>query len=222
MIEAILLSLKVTVIAVFVTFFIGTALAYIFHKKNFKFKDIIETLIVLPMSLPPTVIGYILLVLIGRRGLIGKYFYEWFGWNIVFSWKAACLVAVVVTIPLMYQNAKLGFDNVQKEIKEAAKVDGAESFQIFRYIIFPMASKGILAGILLSCIRAMGEFGATLIVAGNIPGQTQTIPLLIYFSIESGEIKKANILIIIIVIFSFILVMVINRLIEKEGKKQGG
>ena len=222
MIEAILLSLKVTLIAVFVTFFIGTALAYIFHKKNFKFKDIIETLIVLPMSLPPTVIGYILLVLIGRRGLIGKYFYEWFGWNIVFSWKAACLVAVVVTIPLMYQNAKLGFDNVQKEIKEAAKVDGAESFQIFRYIIFPMASKGILAGILLSCIRAMGEFGATLIVAGNIPGQTQTIPLLIYFSIESGEIKKANILIIIIVIFSFILVMVINRLIEKEVKKQGG
>lgn len=222
MIEAILLSLKVTLIAVFVTFFIGTALAYIFHKKNFKFKDIIETLIVLPMSLPPTVIGYILLVLIGRRGLIGKYFYEWFGWNIVFSWKAACLVAVVVTIPLMYQNAKLGFDNVQKEIKEAAKVDGAESFQIFRYIIFPMASKGILAGILLSCIRAMGEFGATLIVAGNIPGQTQTIPLLIYFSIESGEIKKANILIIIIIIFSFILVIIINRLIEKEGKKQGG
>ena len=221
MVEAILLSLKVTVIAVFVTFFIGTALAYVFHKNSFKFKNIIETLIVLPMSLPPTVVGYILLVLIGRRGLIGKYFYEWFGWNIVFSWKAACLVAVVVTIPLMYQNAKLGFDNVQKEIKEAAKVDGAESFQIFRYIIFPMASKGILAGILLSCIRAMGEFGATLIVAGNIPGQTQTIPLLIYFSIESGEIKKANILIIIIVIFSFILVMVINRLIEKEGKKQG-
>ena len=222
MVEAILLSLKVTVIAVFVTFFIGTALAYVFHKNSFKFKNIIETLIVLPMSLPPTVIGYILLVLIGRRGLIGKYFYEWFGWNIVFSWKAACLVAVVVTIPLMYQNAKLGFDNVQKEIKEAAKVDGAESFQIFRYIIFPMASKGILAGILLSCIRAMGEFGATLIVAGNIPGQTQTIPLLIYFSIESGEIKKANILIIIIVIFSFILVIIINRLIEKEGKKQGG
>lgn len=222
MVEAILLSLKVTVIAVFITFFIGTALAYVFHKNSFKFKNIIETLIVLPMSLPPTVIGYILLILIGRRGLIGKYFYEWFGWNIVFSWKAACLVAVVVTIPLMYQNAKLGFDNVQKEIKEAAKVDGAESFQIFRYIIFPMASKGILAGILLSCIRAMGEFGATLIVAGNIPGQTQTIPLLIYFSIESGEIKKANILIIIIIIFSFILVMIINRLIEKEGKKQGG
>ena len=221
MVEAILLSLKVTIIAVFVTFFIGTALAYVFHKNSFKFKNIIETLIVLPMSLPPTVVGYILLVLIGRRGLIGKYFYEWFGWNIVFSWKAACLVAVVVTVPLMYQNAKIGFDNVQKEIKEAAKVDGAESFQIFRYIIFPMASKGILAGILLSCIRAMGEFGATLIVAGNIPGQTQTIPLLIYFSIESGEIKKANILIIIIVIFSFILVMVINRLIEKEGKKQG-
>ncbi len=221
MIEAILLSLKVTAIAVFITFFIGTALAYIFHKNSFKFKDIIETLIVLPMSLPPTVIGYILLILIGKRGLIGKYFYEWFGWNIVFNWKAACLVAVVVTIPLMYQNAKLGFDNVRKEIKEAAKVDGAESFQIFKYITFPMASKGILAGILLSCIRAIGEFGATLIVAGNIPGQTQTIPLLIYFSIESGEIRKANILIIIIVIFSFILVMIINRLIEKEGKKQG-
>ena len=221
MIEAILLSLKVTAIAVFITFFIGTALAYIFHKNSFKFKDIIETLIVLPMSLPPTVIGYILLILVGKRGLIGRYFYEWFGWNIVFNWKAACLVAVVVTIPLMYQNAKLGFDNVRKEIKEAAKVDGAESFQIFKYITFPMASKGILAGILLSCIRAIGEFGATLIVAGNIPGQTQTIPLLIYFSIESGEIRKANILIIIIVIFSFILVMIINRLIEKEGKKQG-
>ncbi len=220
MIKAILLSLKVTSIAVFITFFIGTALAYIFHKKTFRFKNIIETLIVLPISLPPTVVGYILLILIGRRGLIGRYFYDWFGWNIIFNWKAACLVAIVVTVPLMYQNAKLGFDNVRKEIKEAAKVDGATSFQVFRHITFPMASKGILAGILLSWIRAMGEFGATLIVAGNIPGQTQTIPLLIYFSIESGEIRKANILIITIIMFSFILVMIINRLIEREGKKQ--
>ena len=121
----------------------------------------------------------------------------------------------------LYISNKSTKKNVRKEIKEAAKVDGAKSFQIFRYITFPMASKGILAGILLSCIRAIGEFGATLIVAGNIPGQTQTIPLLIYFSIESGEIRKAIILIIIIVIFSFILVMIINRLIEKEGKKQG-
>ena len=220
MIKAILLSLKISSIAVFITFFIGTALAYIFHKKTFRFKNIIETLIVLPISLPPTVVGYILLILIGRRGLIGRYFYDRFGWNIIFNWKAACLVAIVVTVPLMYQNAKLGFDNVRKEIKEAAKVDGATSFQVFRHITFPMASKGILAGILLSWIRAMGEFGATLIVAGNIPGQTQTIPLLIYFSIESGEIRKANILIIIIIMFSFILVMIINRLIEREGKKQ--
>ena len=219
--EAILLSIKVTAIAVFITFFIGTGLAYLFHKTDFKFKNVIETLIVLPISLPPTVVGYILLIIMGRRGFIGKYLYGWFGWNIIFNWKAACMVAVVVTVPLMYQNAKLGFDNVQKEIIEAAKVDGAKSFQIFRYIVFPMALKGMLAGVLLSCIRAIGEFGATLIVAGNIPGQTQTIPLLIYFSIESGEIRKANILIIIIIIFSFLLVMAINKLMERERRKQG-
>ena len=221
MINAILLSLKVTAISVFITFFIGTGLAYIFHKNNFKFKNIIETLIVLPISLPPAVVGYILLILFGRRGIIGKIFYDLFGWDIIFNWKAACLVGVVVTIPLMYQNAKIGFDNVQKEIIEAAKVDSATSFQIFKYVIFPLSLKGILAGILLSCIRSMGEFGATLIVAGNIPGQTQTIPLLIYFSIESGDLKNVSILIIIIIIFSFVLVMIINKLIEREGKKQG-
>lgn len=221
MIEAILLSLKVSAIAVSITFFLGTALAYILLKYNFRFKDVVETVILLPMSLPPTVVGYIILVVAGKRGLVGKYFYEWFGWNIIFNWKAAVLTAVVVTVPLMYQNAKMGFRNVDSTVKEVAKVEGANSFQILRYITLPLAANGLLAGILLSFIRSIGEFGATLIVAGNIPKQTQTIPLLIYFSIESGETEKANLLIWIIVIFSFMLVMVINRLIAREEKRKG-
>lgn len=220
MIEAILLSLKVSIIAVFITSIIGVILAHIFLKYKFKFKNIIETIILLPMSLPPTVVGYIILIIFGKRGIIGKYLFRWFGWNIIFNWKAAVLVSIIVTIPLMYQNAKLGFKNVNKEIKDAAKVEGATSNQIFRYITLPLASNGILAGILLSFIRSIGEFGATLIVAGNIPKQTQTIPLLIYFSIESGEIEKARFLIWIIVIFSFILVMIINKLIEREDEKK--
>lgn len=221
MLNAILLSLKISVISVLITFIVGTGLAYIFTKYNFKLKNIVETIIILPMSLPPTVVGYILLILIGRRGIIGKYFYEWFNWNIIFNWKAACLASIIVTVPLMYQNAKLGFKNISLDVKEAAKVEGATSFQIFRYITFPLAFNGILIGILLSFIRSIGEFGATLIVAGNITGKTQTIPLLIYFSIESGEIEIAQILTLIMVIFSFIIVTIINKLIQKEEKKQG-
>lgn len=221
MIEAVLLSLKVSIIAVTITFIIGTALAYIFLKYNFKFKNVIETMILLPMSLPPTVVGYLILIVAGKRGLIGKYLYEWFNWNIIFNWKAAVLVAITVTIPLMYQNAKIGFKNVDNTVKEVAKVEGANSFQIFRYITMPLASNGLLIGILLSFIRSIGEFGATLIVAGNIPKQTQTIPLLIYFSIENGELEKANTLIWIIVIFSFTLVMIINKLIAREERKKG-
>ncbi len=218
--EAVYLSLKITVISVLITAVIGTVTAHIFIKYDFKFKDIIETLIVLPMSLPPSVIGYLLLITIGKRGIIGKYLYEWFGWNFIFTWKAACFAAVVVTLPLMYQNAKLGFKNIDNEVKEAAKVEGATSSQIFRHITLPLASGGLLAGILLSFIRALGEFGATLIVAGNIPGQTQTIPLLIYFSIESGDYRTANILIICIVAFCFMLVTFVNKLISREEKKQ--
>lgn len=217
--EAIYLSLKITIVSVFITTIIGTIIAHIFVKYDFRFKDIIETVIVLPMSLPPSVIGYLLLTTIGRRGFIGKYFYEWFGWNFIFTWKAACFAAVVVTLPLMYQNAKAGFKSIDNEVKEAAKVEGGTSIQIFRYITLPLASNGLFAGILLSFIRALGEFGATLIVAGNIPGQTQTIPLLIYFSIESGDYRTANILIICIIIFCFALVTIINRLITREEKK---
>lgn len=219
MINAILLSIKVSLISVFITFLVGTFLAYIFTKYNFKFKTLMETIIILPMSLPPTVVGYILLILVGRRGIIGKYFYDWFGWNIIFNWKAACFASIIVTIPLMYQNAKLGFKSVRKEVKEAAKIEGASSWQIFKYISLPLSFNGIFVGILLSLVRSIGEFGATLIVAGNIPGQTQTMPLLIYFSIESGEIKKAQILTAIMIIFSFIIVLLINKLIKNEEAK---
>ncbi len=216
-VDPIKLSLKIALIATFVTFIVGMFLARVFTKYNFKGKDIFEVLIILPMVMPPTITGYGLLILIGRRGILGKFLYETFGTTLVFTSTAACISAAVVALPLMFQSCKAAFLNIDPVYENAARTLGASEQKIFWKISFPLAWPGIASGIVLSFARALGEFGATLMVAGNIPGKTQTIPTAIYFAVENGYTEVANILLAVVVIFSFLLVFGLNAWLKKKN-----
>lgn len=214
--EPIIISLKVSIIATIITLVIGVSLARVFTKYNFLGKDILETFIIMPMIMPPSVTGYGLLILIGSNGFLGKLFYNFFGVKLIFNITAACIASTIVALPLMYQSAKTAFSSVDNIYENAARTLGANEKTIFWKVAFPLALPGIVSGVVLSFARSIGEFGATLMVAGNIPGKTQTIPLAIYFAAESGDSKTANILMAIVVVFSFIIVYSLNSWLKKK------
>jgi molybdate transport system permease protein len=159
------------------------------------------------------------LILIGKRGFIGKFLYDTFGVSLIFTWIAACLAATVVSLPLMYQSCKAAFLNINHIYENAARTLGAEEKRVFWKIVLPLAWPGIVSGTVLSFARALGEFGATLMVAGNIPGKTETIPLAIYFAVEGGNLYKANVLMGIVVLFSFTLIFSLNTWLKKKHYK---
>jgi molybdate transport system permease protein len=210
MLEPILLSLKVAIAAVAVDFFVGLGIARTMARKEFTGKNAVESLIILPMVLPPTVLGYGLLILLGKRGPVGHFLLEFFDIQLVFTWWAAVIASAVVSFPLMYQSAKAAFAGVDISLEQAARTLGSKELRIFLTITLPLAWPGILAGLVLSFARALGEFGATLMVAGNIPGKTQTIPLAIYFAVESGDTDAARNLVLVITLLSFAAVFWIN------------
>lgn len=162
----------------------------------------------LPMVLPPSIVGYILLIIIGKNGPLGQLF----NLNIAFTIWAAILAAVVVSMPLMVQNAKSAFREINPIFTKISMTLGANPKQRFWKLHLPLAAPRLLSGIILSFARALGEFGATLMVAGNIPGRTQSIPLAIYFSVESGDLKTANLLTVVVLSISFIALWSINKL----------
>lgn len=214
----ILISLKVAFISTIFTLGIGVVLAWVFTKYPFKGKDFFEGLIILPMVLPPSVTGYTLLMLFGKRGIFGEFLYNIFGVSLIFTWKAACVASFVVSLPLMYQSCKAAFTNIDKSLEKAARTLGADEKLIFFKIGIPMAAPGIISGTILSFTRALGEFGATLMIAGNIPGKTQTIPIAIYFAVDSGDTRTANILVGIVVFFSFFVIYGLNIWNRKKNK----
>jgi molybdate transport system permease protein len=213
----IIISLKVAFIATLLTLAAGILLARIFTRYEFKGKDILEALVLLPMVLPPSVTGYGLLILFGKRGFIGRLLYENFGMSIIFTWTAACIASAVVAVPLMYQSCKAVFINIDHVYENAARTLGANERKIFWKIVIPLAWPGIISGIVLSFARSLGEFGATLMVAGNIPGKTQTIPVAIYYAVEGGDKRTANILMLIVVLFSFTLIFGLNLWLKKKN-----
>ncbi len=214
MLEPILLSLRIA--SVF-SFLFGVLFAYILNKKNIPGKNFWETLITLPMILPPSVTGYFLLMLLGKRGVIGSALIDIFGFKIIFTWYAAVIAASIVSLPLMYQNVKAAFVNVDPAYERAARTLGSSEFRIFTTITFPLAWPGIISGIVLAFCRAIGEFGATLMVAGNIPGKTQTVPTAIYYAVENGNTTEANTLVLIMTVFSFVLILTLNKWLEKRN-----
>ncbi len=221
MIEPIILSIKVALLATAIAFCLGVFFAYLLTKRNVPGKNIWETILILPMILPPSIVGYLLLKLFGRRGPIGAFLLDTFGIQVVFTWIACVIAACVVSLPLMYQNAKGAFQSVDHSYELAAKTLGSSPFKVFRTVTFPLSVPGIVSGIILTFARALGEFGATLMLAGNIPGKTQTIPTAIYYAVVTGKDEKASTLVVIMVCFSFALVFGLNMWLKKRNQKGG-
>ncbi len=211
MLQPIFLSLRIASIATLFSFIFGTLFAWLNNKKKIRGRNLFETIITLPMVLPPSVTGYYLLILIGKHGPIGKLLMNLFGIKIVFTWYAAVIAATIVSLPLMYQNIKAAFISTDPIFEKAAQTLGSSSLKIFFTITIPLAWPGIISGIVLTFCRAIGEFGATLMVAGNVPGKTQTIPTAIYYAVENDQTKEANTLVAIMTALSFFLIFWLNN-----------
>ncbi|MEG3959619.1 molybdate ABC transporter permease subunit [Microcoleus sp. herbarium2] len=203
------ISLKSSAIATFITFFIGIAAARWMLSTRIRGKALIEGVFISPLVLPPTVVGFLLLLLFGRNGAIGQFLLQ-FDLTIIFTWQAAAITATVVSFPLMYKTALGAFEQIDANLLNAARTLGASEWQVFWRIMLPLAWPGILAGTILAFARALGEFGATLMLAGNIPGQTQTIPMAIYFAVEAGDMRQAAIWVLIILSLSLSVLTAVN------------
>ncbi|MDX1978072.1 MAG: molybdate ABC transporter permease subunit [Pseudanabaenaceae cyanobacterium bins.68] len=205
------ISLKVTVVSASITFGLGTAIAYWIYRYKGRGKSVIEGILLMPLVLPPTVVGFLLLILLGKSSLIGQIFALW-DFRLVFTWYAAVLAAVVIALPLMFRSALGAFEQIDSLLLDAARVEGASELEVFWYIALPLAMRGILAGLVLSLMRILGEFGATLVVAGNIPDQTQTIPMAIYFAVEAGATAESWLWVMVILIVALGAIFSLNLL----------
>jgi molybdate transport system permease protein len=186
------ISIGASVSATIATLVLGLAAATWRECRSGPAMALVDAVFLLPLVLPPTVVGFLLLLLFGRNGPLGKLFLK-FGATIVFSWPATVIAATVVAFPLMYLTARAALEQVEPHLLQAARTLGASEWRVFREIALPLAWPGVLAGTILSFARALGEFGATLMLAGNIPGKTETIPIAIYFAVEANEMQRAAI-----------------------------
>ncbi len=194
------LSLQVTALATCFIFLLGLPIALWLAKVEFPGQTLIETLLMLPLVLPPSVVGYYLLLVLGR----GSPLVEWFQIRILFSWPAAVVATVVVGLPLMIQSSKAALLNVDPRLEQAARTLGASEWRIITRITFPLARRGIIAGIVLGGARALGEFGATLMVTGNIPGRTQTLPVAIYDAVQAQRYDDAHRMVLVMTAIAFV------------------
>jgi molybdate transport system permease protein len=191
------LSLKVAGWATLVAGFAGLSAAYLVAKGRFPGRELADAVMTLPMVMPPTVLGYYLLVLIGRRGVIGGWLDRELGITLVFSWQGAVIAAAVVSFPLIYKAARAAFEGVESQYEQAARVLGKSEWYVLVRVTLPLAWRGILAGAMLAFARALGEFGATLMVAGSLPGRTQTLSIAVYEAVQAGNDEVANFLVIV-------------------------
>lgn len=209
-----IISIKTASLATVITFVLGIyAARYI--KRVKKYQGIIDGIITLPLVLPPTVVGFFLLLFLGKNSLIGQ-FLNVFDINIIFSWPATVITATVVSFPLMYRTTRAAFEQVDRDLIAAARTLGASEERIFWKIILPLTKPSIIAGTILSFARALGEFGATIMLAGNIPGKTQTMATAIYSAVQANDQESAFIWAFIIIIFSLIVMVVMNYWLKKQ------
>ncbi|MFV8827765.1 molybdate ABC transporter permease subunit [Alkalihalobacterium sp. APHAB7] len=212
------LSLRVAATATLLALLIGLPIAYYLAKSKGKIADLVDTVITLPVVLPPTVLGYYLLVLLGRQSPIGQFVEQQFNMTIVFTPTGAVIAALVVSIPFLIKSAKASFASVDQNVVNAAKILGRSDLNIFFTVILPLAWRGIASGLTLSFARALGDFGATLMVAGSIPNETMTMPIAIYDALLAGNRDLANVLVLIMTATSITVLYVINRLERKVVK----
>ena len=214
------ISLKTAFLATIITSIIGIFISYKMANYKGRGRGFIDGIFTLPLILPPTVIGFFLLLLCGKNGFVGKIFMS-FNKNIIFSWSATVIAATVVAFPMMYRTCRSAFEQIDKNMISAARTLGLSETKIFFKIAIPLAWPGIIGGLVLSFARALGEFGATLMIAGNIPGRTQTMPVAIFFAVESGDMNKAMLWVLIIVAISFIMIFLLNYWCDTQQKLIG-
>ncbi len=200
--HSLLLSLRVALCATVLVVAIGLPLAWLLARRRFPGRELLDTALMLPLVLPPTVTGYYLVLLLGRHGWLGRWIHAWSGWNLLFTWQAAVLASFVVALPLLVKTARAAFESVDERLMEMAATLGHSEWSATRRVLLPLARRGILAGTALAFARAMGEFGATLMVAGNIPGRTDTMPLAIYGAVSSGSWVTAHVLVLVMTLSS--------------------
>jgi molybdate transport system permease protein len=191
------LSLKVALCATALDLVVGVAVGYALARTRFGGRELVDSILLLPMVLPPTVLGYYLLVVIGRRGWLGAWLHNQLGIDLIFTWQGAVIAAAVVAFPFVCKSARAAFETIDVQVEQAARVLGLGAAASFFRITLPLAWRGILAGTLLAFARAFGEFGATLMVAGSIPGKTQTLSIAVYEAVQAGQDDLANLLVLI-------------------------
>lgn len=219
MLTPVLLSLRVATLAVVIVFVAGVPVARLMAGRDFPGKDAVESILTLPLVLPPTVVGFGLLFLFGKNGPLGRLLEYLWGVSVVFNWWGAVIASTVVAFPLLYQTVRASFQAVDKNIENAARTLGAGEWRVFWTVSLPLAWPGLVAGVVMAFARALGEFGATLMVAGNMPGRTQTVPLAIYAAAESGHHRTALVLVGLMTLLSFTVVFWVN-LWSKRGLKR--
>jgi molybdate transport system permease protein len=206
------LTLKVAGWATAINAVLGVAVGWLLARKRFVGRDFLDAVLTLPLVLPPTVLGYYLLVVIGKRGWLGGWLQGSFGINLIFSWQGAVIAATIVAFPLILRSARTAFEAVDPQLEKAARALGLGEWAVFFRVTLPMAWPGVLAGILLVFARALGEFGATLMVAGSIPGRTQTLSIAVYEAVQAGQDDMANFLVVITSVTCISVLLAAGRL----------
>lgn len=206
------LSLRVAFVSTAVAFFVGLWLAYILANREFRGKEILDAAITLPLVLPPTVLGYYLLVLLAGNSPLGKVWENIFGSPLVFTWKAAVVAALLHSLPLLVKSARAALESVDRSLERAARNLGASEWRLFWRVTLPLARRSVLAAVALAFARSLGDFGVTLMVAGNIPGRTQTVAVAIYDAVEAGNSTLARTLVLVISAIALLILALANRL----------
>ena len=209
---ALRLSVQVAVAATALNALVGIPIAYLLARRRFWGKGLVDLVVTLPLVLPPTVVGYYLIVLLGRRGLLGAPLYDLTGFTVAFTWYAAVIAATVMALPLLVRTARAAIESVDRDLERAAYTLGRSEWRTALEVTLPLARNGILAGLVLAFARALGEFGATLMLAGNIPGRTATVPLSIYTAVQTGESTEALGLVALLTLLSCLVLVVAGRL----------
>ena len=210
------LTLKVALLATLLAGVAGIGLGWYMARRRFVGHTLVDALLMLPMVLPPTVLGYYLIVLIGRNGVLGQYLDQWFGINLMFTWQGAVIAASIVSLPLIYKAARAAFEDADPRMVLAARTLGASELEIFLRISLPLAGRGVVAGLMLAFARAMGEFGATLMIAGNLPGKTQTLSIAVYDAVQAGNDAQALWLTLLISVVCMVVLVASGRLLQAK------
>ncbi|WP_130834450.1 molybdate ABC transporter permease subunit [[Erwinia] mediterraneensis] len=220
--QAVLLSLKISAIAVLFSLPLGILMAWVLVRCRFPGKALLDSLIHLPLVLPPVVVGYLLLIALGRRGFIGEWLYDLFGISVAFSWRGAAIASAVVAFPLMVRAIRLALEAVDTRLEQAARTLGAGRWRVFFTITLPLTLPGIIVGTVLAFARSLGEFGATITFVSNIPGETRTIPLAMYSLIETPGAEAAAARLCVVAIALALCSLLISEWLTRWGRKRLG